>query len=143
MKKWILAAMILLAPALSCQKLQFPVRSDDTSLNGLKCFVYYDAEQPSVRQELNLLTGTFNRERGIISYTFPSDERFTLAAIQRCRLEATIPPTAALELTDAAGSGLGHGFEGFYDLRNKTLYFRITAADGTVKSYQLTCKYSQ
>ena len=143
MKKWILAAMILLAPALSCQKLQFPVRSDDTSLNGLKCFVYYDAEQPSVRQELNLLTGTFNRERGIISYTFPSDERFTPAAIQRCRLEATIPPTAVLELTDAAGSGLGHGFEGFYDLRNKTLYFRITAADGTVKSYQLTCKYSQ
>lgn len=143
MKKWILTAMILLAPAVSCQKLQFPTRSDDTSLNGLKCFVYYDAEQPSVRQELNLLTGTFNRERGLISYVFPTDERFTQEALQRCRIEATIPPTSVLELTDAGGTALGHGFEGFYDLRNKTLYFCITAADGTVKSYQLTCKYTQ
>lgn len=135
--------MLLLAAAVSCQKLQFPVRSDDTTLSGLKCFIYYDAENPSVRQELNLLTGTFNRERGLISYTFPVDERFTPAAMQRCRIEATIPPTAVLELTDAAGTGLGHGFKGFYDLRGTTLYFRITAADGTVKPYQVTCKYTQ
>ena len=105
------------------------------------CLPPHTLNQPL--QELNLLTGTFNKERGLISYTFPADERFTPAAIQRCRIEATIPPTAVLELTDAGGTALGHGFEGFYDLRNKTLYFRITAADGTVKSYQLTCKYTQ
>jgi hypothetical protein len=143
MKKWILAALLLLAAAASCQKLQFPVRSDDTSLIGLKCFVYYDPQNPSVRQELSLLMGTYNRERGLISYTFPADERFTPAALQRCRIEATIPPTSVLELTDAGGNPLGHGFEGFYDLRGNTLYFRITAADGTVKPYQLTCKSSR
>lgn len=142
MKKWIGAAVVLLAAA-ACQQLQFPVRSEDTSLAGLKCFVYYDASQPALRQELNLLSGTVNSERGLISFTFPADERFTPEALQRCRIEATIPPTAVLELTDAGGTPLGHGFEGFYDLRNKTLYFRITAASGAVKAYQLTCKFSQ
>lgn len=140
MKNWFLAAAVLLLGMASCQKLQYPVRSGDTSLSGLKCYVYYDTDQPLVRQELNLLSGTFNRERGFISYVFPSDDRFTPAALQRCRIEATIPPTAVLTLTDAAGSPLGHGFEGFYDLRSATLYFQITAADGSVKSYQLTCK---
>lgn len=143
MKKWLLAAVVLLLGGVSCQKLQYPVRSGDTSLSGLKCFVYYDADQPFVRQELNLLSGTFNQERGLISYVFPSDDRFTPAALRRCRIEATIPPTAVLTLTDAAGSPLGHGFEGFYDLSGTTLYFQITAADGSVKSYQLTCKSTQ
>lgn len=143
MNKWLLAAVVLLLGGVSCQKLQYPVRSGDTSLSGLKCFVYYDADQPFVRQELNLLSGTFNQERGLISYVFPSDDRFTPAALRRCRIEATIPPTAVLTLTDAAGSPLGHGFEGFYDLSGTTLYFQITAADGSVKSYQLTCKSTQ
>ena len=144
MKKTILILLALTAPlAFSCQKLQYPEWSSDNSLSGLKCFVYYDDANPSLKQELNLLSGTNNMERGLINYTFAADERFSANALARCRIEATIAPTAVLELNDAAGNGLGHGFEGFYDLRGTTLYFSITAADGTAKQYQLTCKQAQ
>lgn len=140
MKRLVIIASLLLAAATSCQKLQFPPRSSDCSLSGLKCFVYYDMAHSSARQELNLLSGTWNKERGLISYVFPQDERFTGDALAYCRIEATIPSSAVLELTDELGNGLGHGFEGFYDLRGTTLYFKVTAADGTERTYQLTCR---
>ena len=139
-KTTFLLAALTAVLAVSCQQLQYPEWSSDTTLSGLKCFVYYDDGNPSVKQELNLLTGIYNKERGLISYTFAANTRFSADALTRCRIEATIPPTAVLELTDAAGEGLGHGFEGFYDLRDATLYFCITAANGDSKSYQLTCK---
>jgi hypothetical protein len=142
MERLLILAAVMVTAMTSCQKLQFPDRSSDTSLSGLKCFVYYDAENPAARDELNLLSGTWNRERGLISYVFPAQDRYSDSALQRCRIEATISPTSVLELTDAAGAGLGHGFEGFYDLRGTTLYFVIRAADGTAQTYQLTCKKS-
>lgn len=142
MKKWIISALIMLAATVSCQQLQYPARSGDMSLNGLKCFVYYDLSNAYARQELNLLSGTYNKERGLISYTFPSGEKYTEETLKHCRIEATIPPTATLELLDEAGAPLGHGFEGFYNLAGTTLYFKITAADGTSQSFQLTCKQS-
>ena len=140
MKKivYLLAAAML--AALSCQKLQYPEPSSDKSLTALKCFIYYDPEQPALRQELDLLSGIWNKERHLISFVFPQDARFTEASYSRCRIEATISPTAVLEMTDAAGKGLGHGFDGFYDLSDATLYFTITAADGSVDLYQLSCK---
>lgn len=126
--------------AFSCQKLQYPAPSADNTLSGLKCFVYYDDAQPSAKQELDLLSGTYNKERGLISYTFTPDARFSPDALTRCRIEATIAPTAVLELKDESGKKLGHGFEGFYDLSATTLYFCITAANGNAKDFQLTCK---
>lgn len=140
MKRLVLITSLLLAAAASCQKLQFPPRSSDCSLSGLKCFVYYDMAHSSARQELNLLSGTWNKERGLISYVFPQDERFAGDALAYCRIEATIPSSAVLELCGEMGNGLGHGFEAFYDLRGTTLYFKVTAADGTERSYQLTCR---
>ncbi|MBP3256984.1 MAG: hypothetical protein SPL17_06835 [Bacteroidales bacterium] len=140
MKRLIYIATILVVTAVSCQKLQYPPRSSDCTLSGLKCFVYYDTSDPYARQELNLLSGTWNKERGLISFVFPSDSRFTNEALMHCRIEATIPSSAVLELLDESGNGLGHGFDGFYDLRDTTLYFTIVAADGTTQSFQLTCK---
>jgi len=142
MKKILFAAVMLLLAATSCQKLQYPERSSDTTLQSLKCYVYYDPDAPSKRQEVNLLSGKYNEERGLISYTFPTGGIYTSENLAGCRMEATIPSTAVLELMDAAGTSQGHGFQGLYDLRNQTIYFKIIAADGTEKNYQLTCKFS-
>lgn len=143
MKKLILLAAVLLVAAVSCQKLQYPERSSDTSLSALKCFVNYTSDTGAKKtQEVNLLSGKTNMERGLISYTFPSGGIYNAENLSQCRMEATIPSTAVLEITDEAGEGTGHGFFGLFDLCNQTVYFRITAADGTVKRYQLTCKLS-
>lgn len=143
MKKIMLLAAVLFVAAISCQELQYPEFSSDTSLSGLKCFVpYSDSLGNKKSQEVDLLSGKTNMERGLISFTFPSGDIYSADNVSHCRIEATIPATAVLEVTDAFGEGTGHGFFGTFDLSGQTVYFMITAADGSSKSYQLTCKIS-
>ena len=143
MKKILMIAAVLCAAFVSCQELQYPELSSDTSLTALKCFVpYTDTNGNKLTQEVDLLSGKTNMERGIISYTFPEGVIYTAENVSQCCLEATIPSTAVLELTDPFGEGTGHGLSGTFDLCGQTLYFKITAADGSYKPYQLTCKLS-
>lgn|GEM_PF-1041365 len=140
----ITALALALSALTGCAKPEYTPASGDKTLSSLKCYVYYDPENPTRKTEVNLLSGTFNRERGLISYVFRLDGSIiTEDKLSRCRIEATIPATAKLELTDEAGKGLGHGFEGMFDLRATTLFFVITAADGSEARYQLTCKISK
>lgn len=139
-KKILLAAAFFAALLLgSCQKLEYGPTDDSCALLGLRCAVYSDPDKPSSKLEIDLLKdGTLNMERGIISYSFPS--QYDSYAKAHCRLEATIPSTATLRLLDGSGKDLGKGLDGIFDLNRTTIYFRITAANGTSKNYQLTCK---
>ncbi len=133
--------IIALPLLFACQKPDYPEGDSSVELSALKAFVYYDIEHPSQKQEADLMSGTVNRERGLISYTFPaSDGKYTRQTLSRCHMEATIPTTASLEMLDAAGKSLSHGFTESIDLCNTTIYFRITAANGTSQNWQLTCK---
>ncbi len=134
----ILAAVALLA---SCQKPILPEADVKNELSALKCYVYYDEADMTVKSELNVLSGTYNPERGVISFTFPEDpEKYNAQTLQRCRLEASIPPTATLVETDAAGASLGRGIGDFRNLANTTVYFKVVAANGEAKQYQATFK---
>lgn len=125
----------------SCAQIETPEQDANCTLSALKAYVCYDASDLSKREEVNLLSGMFVEDKGLISYTFPEDQtKFGADALTRCRIEATIPSTAVLELTDADGAGLGHGFDTFYDLSSATIYFKIVAANGDFNQYKLTTR---
>ncbi|HIW52523.1 MAG TPA: hypothetical protein H9919_03805 [Candidatus Alistipes excrementipullorum] len=131
----------LLFSAVSCRKLDEPVPDTENTINALKCYVYYDSENWNNKVELDALSGTYNAERGIIQYTFPADdELYNSETLTRCRLEASIPSTARLVEVDAMGEELGHGIGGMRSLYNKTIYFKVIAANGEARSYQATFK---
>ncbi len=136
----ILVALTALA-AFSCQKPIMPEADNKNELAALKCYVYYDEADMTKKAELNVLSGSYNPERGVISFTFPEDaEKFNAQALSRCRLEASIPPTATIVETDAAGKSLGRGIGDFRNLANATVCFQIIAANGDAKQYQATFK---
>lgn len=133
-----------LLASVSCQKLDYPEPDTDNTISALKCLVYYDASDMGRKQELNVLEGTWNPELGAVSFTFPDEPEFyNDYSLTRCRLEAVIPATAIIEETDAAGNVLGTGLGGFRDLRNTTVYFAVTAADGSQKWYQASFRYTK
>lgn len=140
MKKIICMALIALVLG-SCAKIETPEQDTDCTLTALKAYVCYDAADLSKREEVNLLGGMYIEDKGLISYTFPEDAgKFGADALTRCKIEATIPSTAVLELTDAEGVGLGYGFNTFFDLSSATIYFKVTAANGSFNQFKLTTK---
>ena len=142
-RQTILSLVALAAAFVSCQKLDYPEKDDETGINSFKCFVYYDAENYSAYSEVDVLSGTFNEAMGAIRYTFPDDpERYNDESLQRCRLELSVPSTATVVETDAFGKDLGKGISGIRDLRSATVYFKVVAADGTEKRYQATFSYN-
>lgn len=133
-----LAAAILCA---SCAKPDERVLDNDCTLSTLKAFVYYDSEDVSKNEELDLLSGMYLPDKGSASFTFPEDElKYNSSTLQKCRLEATIPSTARLEMTDENGLGLGFGLEGWHDLYNRSIYFKVIAANGDVLQYKVSCR---
>lgn len=132
------AAAILCA---SCAKPDERVPDNNCTLSTLKAFVYYDSEDVSKNEELDLLGGMYIPDKGSASFTFPDDEvKYNANTLKQCRLEATIPSTARLEMTDENGAGLGIGLEGWHDLYNRTIYFRVVAANGDIFQYKVSCR---
>lgn len=122
----------------SCAKPDYPTLDDSCSLDGLKCLVYYDSSNSALYESVDLLSGTYYPEKGLIGYTFKQGEKINSETLTRCRIEAIIPSTARLELLDASGKSLGMGFSGFYDLGAATMWFKVVAANGDEKVFQLT-----
>lgn len=136
---------LLLLAAVSCHKLDYPEADSSNALASLKCFVYYDAENMRVYQELDILNGgTFNQQMGAVSYTF-THEKCTAESLKKCRLEATIPSTAKLVETDASGNEIAGGIGGMRDLSapKTTVYFKVIAADGSEKKYQVQFQFNK
>lgn len=140
----LLTAIVLMSSA--CEKEVRPDPASDKTLQSLKCYVYYDLDSWSVKQELDVLSGTYNAEKGAIVYTFPNDpQKYNAQSLERCRLEASIPATARLVEVGADGNVIGDGIGGLRSLAGtssagKTVRFKIIAADGSEKSYQATFK---
>lgn len=133
------ACTALLLTLAACEKLDEPRKASENRINALKCYVYYDAADWSRKAEVDVLSGIYNAGKGVVSYTFPDDDtRYTPETLARCRLEVSIPSTARLEETDAAGESTGGGIGGLRNLYNRTVYFRVTAADGSAMNYQVT-----
>lgn len=125
-----------------CAKVDTPSRSGDASLSALKANVYYDESNLALYKTVDLLSGMHvSGDVESYSFTFPEDKSlYNETTLSRCRLEATFPVTATLEMTDSDGKPLGHGIGGWQNLYNNTLWFKITAADGSVKSYEIFCR---
>lgn len=128
----------------ACQKLDEPVPDSACTINALKCYVYTQADNWNQSQELDVLSGTYDAERGIISFTFPADPTlYNRETLSRCRLEASIPATARLVEIDAMGMELDQGIGGMRNLYNTTIYFEVIAANGQTMKYQATFKVQQ
>lgn len=133
MKKTVLLVFTAMMLAVSCAKPEVPKADTACELSALKVWVY-GSDGTVVAKDLDALSGMFDRESGAAMYRFPSE----ITDVSRCRLEASIPATASIEETDAAGVSLGHGIGGLRSLDNVTVYFRVKAADGkTFNNYQV------
>lgn len=123
----------------SCVKPDERQKDGSLELRSLKAFVYYDENDLSVYEEVDLLSGMYLEDKGLASYTFPSDaDRFNSSTLKRCRLEATVPSTAKVVLTDENGTGKGCGLDGWFDLYNAVVYFNVVADDGNFKNFKIT-----
>lgn len=139
MKKII--AMIFLAVALcACVKPDVREHDSSTALRALKAFVYTDENDLSVYEEFDLLSGMYLEEQGLATYTFPKDAACNASTLSRCRLEATVPNTASLEMLSENGHSLGKGLEGWHNLYNTTIYFKVVADSGDIKNFSITCR---
>lgn len=145
MKRYIYMIIMVCMAVLSCQKLDYPEADSSNTISSLKCFVYYDSENLRSYQELDVLNGgTFNQQMGAVTYTF-NHEKCTSETLKNCRLEATIPSTAKLVETDAAGNETGSGIGGMRDLSasKTTVYFKVVAPDGSEKKYQVQFQFNK
>lgn len=125
----------------ACVKPDERVHNPSTELSSLKAFVYYDESNLSRYEEVDLLSGMYISDKGVASYSFPSDPvKFNSNSLKKCRVEAVIPATAVLVLTDESGSEKSCGLEGWHDLYNSSLYFSVIADDGSVKRYKISCR---
>lgn len=143
--KYIRTILLVLLAVVACQKLDYPEADSANTISSLKCFVYHDEANLRTYQELDILNGgTFNQQMGAINYTF-THEKCTAESLKHCRLEATIPSTARLVETDAAGNSLENGIGGMRDLSaaKTTVYFKVIAADGTEKKYQIQFQFNR
>lgn len=144
--KYIKILFLAILAAVSCQKLDRPELDGANELSGLKCYVYYDAENVRTYSEVNpFADGTTSNIGAVtaIAYTFPSDAKYTAQTLKNCRLEATIPSTATLVELDATGKEIGKGIGGMRNLAGTTVYFKVVAADGGEKRYQVKFNYSK
>ncbi len=142
----IIIAVLAAFAAFGCQKPVTPEADNKNELAALRCYVYYDAADLGQKAEVNVLSGTYNPDKGVASFTFPEDaEKYNAESLKRCRLEASIPATATIVETDAAGKSLGRGIGEFRDLSvdRTTVYFKVVAANGDAKSYQITFRYKK
>lgn len=130
------AALLLAA----CEKLEEKPRDSANTINGITCYVYYDAADLTKKETLDVLaTATVNEQMGLINYTFPAvPELYNAASLTRCRLEIAIPSTAHILLTDNDGNPLGGGIGGQMNLLNTTVCFTVVAADGSPRLYKVT-----
>lgn len=142
MKRLIIFAVAAAMTLCGCAKVDVPERSGNAALTGLKANVYYDESNLSLYRTVDLLSGMHvSGDVESYSFTFPEDRAlYNETTLSRCRIEATIPVTAVLEMTDSDGKPLGCGVGGWQNLYNSTLYFRITAADGSTESYEIFCR---
>ncbi len=137
----LIAAALLIASACSCQKLDTIELDSSNTINGLKCYVYYNLDDWTTKVELDALSGTYNADKGAISYTFPDDaDKYNTQTLSRCRLEVSIPSTASVIEVDALGDKIADSIGGLRNLCNKTVYFKVIAANGDERSYQATFK---
>lgn len=146
MKRIISILFLAILAAVSCQKLDTPELDTANHLSSLKCIVYYDVTNLRLYDQIDVLnSGTFNQEMGAITYKFPQGERYTAETLKRCRLEATIPSTARLVEIDAMGNVISDGIGGMRDLSagKTTIYFKVIAADGSEKKYQVQFQFNK
>lgn len=128
-----LVALLLFA---SCLQTDEHIMSAENSISGLKCFVYYDSNDLTKKQEIDLLS-VVNQATGNGTYTFPSDPMYTSATLTRCRLEVTIPTTATLVETDYDGNKISSSIGGQRSLYKTTVAFKVRAATGQEKLYRI------
>lgn len=140
MKKIIFFLGVAIMFLVSCQKLDMPELDSANEINALKCYVFNDPENWGTSREVDLLSGNYNPERGAIIYTFSSED-FTPEDLQRCRLEVAIPSTASIVELDGTGVEIGNGIGGLRSVYNTTVYFKVVAADGSAKAYQVSLRY--
>lgn len=140
MKKIVLALFCAFTFA-SCAKLQPMEATPSVDLNSLKCFVYYDGSNMAMYKELDLLSGMYDSGKGIGSFTFPDDASlYNSKTLSRCRVEASVAVTSRIVMTDEDGLSKDWGLDGWMDLYNNVLCFKILASDGQKKQYKISCK---
>ncbi|MGM9788287.1 MAG: hypothetical protein ACI3ZF_05225 [Candidatus Cryptobacteroides sp.] len=140
MKKVLLYIMSLVA-LISCVKPDERERDSANELRSLKAYVYYDQQNLNLYEEVDLLSGVYLEDKGLASYTFPSDEeKFNSFSLSRCRLEASIPSTAVLRMTDENGVEKNCGIGAWHNLFNTSLYFNIVADNGDVRKFKMVCR---
>lgn len=126
---------------LACGKIDERELNSDCELSALKAYVYYKEGDLSVYEEVDLLSGMYLPEKGAASFTFPNDEeKFNANSLKKCRLEATIPSTARVVLSDENGNETNCGIEGWHNLYNSSIYFNVVADSGEVKKYKVNCR---
>lgn len=142
-KSFIFSALFVL-PLLfcACQKLDTPPLDSSNKINGFKCFVYYNAANWDDKLELNVMDGKVDQEKGTVVYTFPTDPKITKESVSRCRLELSIPPTATVKEIDASDNEISAGIGGIRNLYKTTVYFKVVAANGEEKKYQVQFKFN-
>ena len=140
MKKILLYIMALVALG-SCVKPDERERDSDNELRSLKAYVYYDENNPQLYEEVDLLSGMYLADKGMASFTFPSDPlKYNSSTLSRCRIEASIPSSAVLVMTDENGESKDCGIGNWHNLFNTSLYFNIIADNGDVKKYKIVCR---
>ena len=140
MKK-ILLGLFMVFSLCSCIKPDERQKDTSTQLRSLKAFVYYDAQNLSVYEEVDLLSGMYIEDKGLASYTFPEDaEKFNSSTLKRCRLEAIIPSAARIVLTSGDGVEMSYGLDGWFDLYNTTICFNIISDSGDIKNFKITTR---
>ncbi len=138
MKKIIIALGLVLCMSF-CVKPDERQRDSSLELNSLKAYVYYNQDNLSLYEEVDLMSGMYIEEKGLLSFTFPEDEvKFNANSLKRCRIEAGIPSTASVVLCDEAGVEKSSGLDGWFDLYNNTLYFKIKADNSDFKIFKIT-----
>ena len=115
MKKILLYIMALVALG-SCVKPDERERDSDNELRSLKAYVYYDENNLKLYEEVDLLSGMYLADKGMASFTFPSDPLKYNGESKDC--------------------GIGN----WHNLFNTSLYFNIIADNGDVKKYKIVCR---
>lgn len=133
--------LLMVFSLLSCVKPDERQKDTSTELRSLKAFVYYDADNLSVYEEVDLLSGMYIEEKGLASYTFPEDaQKFNSSTLKKCRLEAGIPSAARIVLSSEDGQEKSYGLDGWFDLYNAVIYFNIISDSGDIKKFKITTR---
>ena len=136
MVKRIICLLALVTVFAGCQKLVMPKDDSACDLRSLTVYVHYDAENPSLYESFDALTGNLDEATGEGTFSFPKDpEKYNAETLARCTVEAVIPSTATMVVYDEDGNVLPGGLGGTWNLANHSVIFNVVAANGDKKHY--------